>query len=560
MRRLVFVCTLALILAAAGVIPAGANPATAHRCLVATGGGDNPFERNFNPFLSSLDFTRGGIYEPLVVVSAGGDHQYDWLAAGLHWSSDRKTLTIAVRRDVRWTDGKPLTSADVVYSLTAGRQDEVMDQIGLLRPGNEVVSVRALGRYSVAVRLRHPDSTFVSRVLANGVVVVPQHVFAHVKHVAVWTNPHPIGSGPFAILQSFSEESYTLARNPDYWRRGTPHIACVERVLASSSDSALVQVRRGDVDLTNDLFPHAQIAYVAHDPAYFHYFYPADAPATGLFFDDTRYPYSLSALRKAISLAIDRPTLSRLAEYGYAPTVDALGIDRIWPGWVGKSVAAESNALASYNPARARVLLRAAGFDYRGTTLFDPRGNPVVMRASVIGSWSDWYADWQVITEDLRWIGITVDLTILPDFGTWWSKAMATKSATILWDSASDAASPYGYFAEHLDASSFVPSGHSAVRTGDWEHFKSAEATRLLTRFRLTANVRAQHRIAAQIERVWLNAMPFVPLFGSPTWSTYSTRYFVGFPSATNDYIQPDFTGLNYVVALTRIRPRRKMR
>jgi hypothetical protein len=47
-----------------------------------------------------------------------------------------------------------------------------------------------------------------------------------------------------------------------------------------------------------------------------------------------------------------------------------------------------------------------------------------------------------------------------------------------------------------------------------------------------------------------------VPLYAAPHWSTYSTRYFAGFPSAANDYIQPEFGSSNYVVALTRIRPR----
>ena len=47
-----------------------------------------PFVRNFNPFGDSLDFTSGGIYEPLVVVTAaGGGRRYNWLASNLSWSA-----------------------------------------------------------------------------------------------------------------------------------------------------------------------------------------------------------------------------------------------------------------------------------------------------------------------------------------------------------------------------------------------------------------------------------------------------------------------------------------
>jgi peptide/nickel transport system substrate-binding protein len=537
---------------------AAARASQAHRCLVATGADDLPFGRNFNPFSQSLDFTSGGIYEPLVVVTAaGGGHQYNWLASGFAWSRDRKTLTITVRQGVRWTDGTPLTAEDVAYTLTAGRQAKVMDQIGLTRRGNEVASVRAIGTDEVAVRLKRVDTSFVSSVLANNVRVVPEHVFAHVKHVGAWSNPHPVGTGPFAIVARFGTQAYVLDRNPHYWQPGRPRVPCVERVVASSEESAVLQVDSGSVDLTDDFFPNAQQAYVDHDPRYFHYFYPANAPGIGLFFDDTRYPFSIVALRKAISLAIDRQQLSEFGEYGYAPPVDALGINQVWPTWITKDAAVESNWLATYNPGAARQMLLAAGFGYDGDKLVDPKGNPVVIHGAVVGTWVDYYADWRLIERDLRPIGIRVSVDLRPDFGAWWPDAVSTKRATLLWNYADDTTSPYTYFEEHLDDASFIPSGHSSEPTGNWEHFRDTEATRLLAAFRAAANVTTQHRIAGKLERIFLRTLPFVPLFAQPTWSTYSTRYFVGYPTARDDYVDPYFTDVAYVVALTRIRPRR---
>jgi peptide/nickel transport system substrate-binding protein len=107
------------------------------------------------------------------------------------------------------------------------------------------------------------------------------------------------------------------------------------------------------------------------------------------------------ALRIAISMAIDRPALSRDAEYGYAPPVDAIGIERNWPGWVDPETAREASRLATYDPERARRTLRAAGFSYLGTVLRDPRGNPVTLDAEVIGSWTDWVSAWQIIAKNL---------------------------------------------------------------------------------------------------------------------------------------------------------------
>jgi peptide/nickel transport system substrate-binding protein len=552
-RAAAVVALVALSLAAAADGAAGSSD---HPCLVAIGVNPQPFNRNFNPFANPLDFTWGGIYEPLVVVTqAGGGHEYLWLASRLEWSTDGKTLTITVRPGVKWTDGRPLTAEDVRFTLTAGRREKGMDQIGLTRPGNEVASVAVVAPDKVAVRLKHRDSSFVARVLANNLFVVPAHVFAKVKHVGGWSNPNPVGTGPFAVVRHVTYQSVVLDRNPHYWRKGEPHFACIKTVLASSGEAALMQMVHGDVDLTDNYVPNVQKAYVSHDPAHFHFFYATVQLPIGLFFDDSQYPYSLVALRKAISMAIDRRTLSQFAEFGYAPPVDALGIDHDWSNWVGPAIAAQSRRLAAYNPDGARRLLEAAGFTYAGKTLLDPRGSPVTLDASVIASWTDWVTGWQVVAKNLAQIGIHVTVDRVADWGAWQPGAFATKTATFLWNNFGNGPTPYDYFEQHLDRASFVPSGKNAEMSGNWEHFWSPEGTRLLRAFRSTSDLTAQHRLAAKLERLWLRTLPYVPLFVGPVWSTYSTRHFTGFPNARDYYIQPSTFSSDYVVALVRIRP-----
>ena len=107
-----------------------------HPCLVMTGSGDPAFTKNFNPYsstgLPTGAFVRGAFYEPLIISSvAGGGHTYPWLAQSWKWSNGNKTLTLNLVKNAKWSDGKPLTSADVVYSLTAGKQDKIMDMVGL---------------------------------------------------------------------------------------------------------------------------------------------------------------------------------------------------------------------------------------------------------------------------------------------------------------------------------------------------------------------------------------------------------------------------------------------
>jgi peptide/nickel transport system substrate-binding protein len=531
--------------------------ASGHRCLVVTAASDTSFSRNFNPFTSFLlDFTEGGIYEPLVVVTnAGRGHVYKWLASGLSWSRGGRTLTITVRSGVRWTDGRPLTNRDVLYSLTAGRQAKVMDQIGLTRPGNDVASINLVGSRRVAIHLKRRDSTFVASVLANDFRVVPQHVFAKIKNVGAWPNAHPVGTGPFAVVEQFGTQGYTLGRNPHYWLKGAPHFPCIERVLSSSTESAVLQMVNGDIDLTKNFVPNVEKAYVSYDPRHYHFFYPAVTPPVGLYFDDTKYPYRLVAFRKAISRAINRDEISRFAEYGYAPPVDAIGINRIWNAWMDPRLRAEAKRLASYGPAAARRMLLSAGFTYAKGALLDPRGNRVSIKAKVIATWPDWRAAWQIIRKDLSDIGIAVHVQLVPNWDPWWKDAASTKVATLLWSTAGAVPTPEPYFAEHLDRAAFVPSGKNAELTGNWEHFSSDRGTRLLRAFRRTFDTRVQRTLARKLERLWLQEMPYVPLFAGPEWSTYSTRHFVGFPSKADYYLEPSFSTSDYAVALTRIRP-----
>src|SRR5262245_58294370 len=279
-RQVQAALVIGLCLAGVALSPAQGGRTASHPCLVVTDASDGAFVRNFNPFLvRPQDFTWGGIYEPLVVVTnARGGHLYKWLASDLAWSRDGRTLTLSVRKGVRWTDGRPLTNRDVLYTLTAGRQDKVMDQIGLTQPGNRVASINLVGSRQVAIHLKTRDSTFVASVLANNLRVVPEHIWAKVKNVSAWQNDHPVGTGPFAIVRHFDPQGYTLGRNPHYWLKGAPHIECVQRVLGSSGESAVLQMVKGDIDLTNVFVPNVEKAYVAHDPRHYHYFYSAASP------------------------------------------------------------------------------------------------------------------------------------------------------------------------------------------------------------------------------------------------------------------------------------------
>jgi peptide/nickel transport system substrate-binding protein len=534
------------------------SKAAAHPCLVMTGSGDPSFTKNFNPYtatgLPSGAFVQGAFYEPLVITPQGGLKPVPWLARSWRWSNGNKTLTLNIARGVKWSDGKALTAADVVYSITAGRQDKLMDRVGLVGAANDIVSVRARGS-KVLITLRTPDSQFIASTL-NRVFVVPQHVWSKVRDVATFANANPVSSGPFNRITRFTSQNYVFGKNRRYWRKGMPKIQCLEYVQAASNDAALALIQSGKVDWTHNFVPNVERAYVAKDRKHYHAFYATTAYPISLVLDTSKYPYSIIAFRKALSLAIDRNMVSKLGEYGYAPPTDAIGLGGLFPKWVtNPAVKKLAKQMAAYNPAAARRMLTGAGFSYRGSRLIDPKGDPVKLDIHVISGWSDWVASNQIITRNLRDIGIDSNVALEPDWGAWWPNASSGKNPTLLWQGGSQG-SPYGYFYANLSRNAYIPPGQDATATGNWQHFQDEKATKLLDQWKVTLNPKKQRSIATQLQRVWLDKLPIVPLFIGPRWSTYSTKYFHCFCSKKNYYGDPIFTTFpDNILSFTRICP-----
>src|SRR5205823_5668642 len=267
--------------------------------------------------------------------------------------------------------------------------------------------------------------------------VVPKHIWSKVADPATFTNPNPVGSGPFNRITRFTTQDYVFSKNANYWKAGAPRISCLEYTSAASNDAALLQIQSGQVDWTHNFVPNVAQAYLAKDKAHYHAFYATTAYPISLVLDTTKYPYSIPAFRKALSYAINRSDVSKLGEYGYAPPTDALGLNGIFPTWVSGSVKEDAAKAATYSPTLAKKTLTDAGFTYKGSTLMDPKGNPVNLDLHVISGWSDWVASDQIITKNLRDIGIDSNVALEPDWGAWQPSAYATKFPTLLWENGS---------------------------------------------------------------------------------------------------------------------------
>ena len=260
----------------------------------------------------------------------------------------QRAVVVTLRKGVKWSDGKPLTAADVAFTFNYGKAHNV-DLSGLMTSG-QITSIKTHAN-TVTFNFKTVNTTVLQQLLSN-VCIIPQHLWKNVKNPLTFTNSKPVGSGPFTKVVSFSNQEFTLGKNPHYWQK--VRYAGLRVPAFSSNTSALVAMRPGSVDWAPVYVADAKKAYVAADPKHYHYFYSPPTPPLAMFFNDQVYPYNQVALRKAISMSINRKELSVKAELGYEKPSDAVGIKFLYPGWVNHSLDSKVKALSTFNPAAAK--------------------------------------------------------------------------------------------------------------------------------------------------------------------------------------------------------------
>jgi len=495
--------------------------------------------RNFNLFdpAGRMDFTDFGIYEPMMIINVppgAPGKVYPWLATGYTWSNGNKTLTFTIRNGVKWSDGKPFSAADVAFTFNYGKKYPAADQQGLFAKPAQLASVTASG--NKAIFTFTSVNTTILRKIANLTLIIPQHIYSKITTPTTFANPNPVGTGPFTQVTDFTPQSYTLAKNPYYWQPLAYDGIHVPSF--TGNDAALLANSQGQLDQTGNFIPNCEKAYGAKDPKHFVCDYGTVGPVS-LWFNDQQYPYSMPEFRKAVSYAIDRQKVYKIGEYGYEPPSDALGVSGPWPNWMDPSLKAKATEMATYNPAKAKATLTAAKFTYKGNDLYDPNGKRVSLTLNVINGWSDWDLSMQIIQQNLKAIGINATINLMTQPAWFDQTAKGTLpggNGQLHWTNGTN--TPYDYFDGFMSQESFAPIGTDATLTGtdNFERYMSPQASALLKQFRETSDIALQHKLMNQIEAIFLNDLPNIPVVYSADWSTYSTLHFTGWPTKANPY------------------------
>src|SRR3954453_18767901 len=150
----------------------------------------------FNPFNSDVNpFSVGPIYEELTFVNGLQSGQTtNWLASKYAWSNGNNTLAFTIRPGVKWSDGKPLTAADVLFTFKLIKAHPALD---LNAAWSVLKSVTRKGD-KVAFNFKSSAVPYFYYIGAQ-TPIVPQHVWSTIKAPVTYKDDKPIGSGPYTM-------------------------------------------------------------------------------------------------------------------------------------------------------------------------------------------------------------------------------------------------------------------------------------------------------------------------------------------------------------------------
>ncbi|MEU6721801.1 ABC transporter substrate-binding protein [Nonomuraea sp. NPDC046802] len=336
------------------------------------------------------------IFDTLVV--ARGDDVVPLLAKEIR-TSDNKTFTLPLRPGVTWHDGKPLTAADVEFSVGFYRENMEGDSSIDVRPIEKV----SVSGDTVTMTLKAPDPEFPRRILAD-MAILPRHVWESVEKAGTAGVDKAVGSGPYKLTKYDNARGYTLTANSAY-ALGKPKVDTVKVAVIPEESTQFAALRTGEVHMSARVVPPQQLATLERQPNV-GVLKGTEFASTLLAFNTTRPPFDRPEVRRALAKAIDTGDLVKTALLGQGTPGD--------PGFVHAQSPIKGDRLAPvFDAEAAKRELDALGAKPGpdGVRVLD--GAPMSYELLVQSSSTDRLRSAELIRDMLKNAGVAVKVTAL---------------------------------------------------------------------------------------------------------------------------------------------------
>jgi len=445
------------------------------------------------------------------------------LAESWDWSADRRTLTFHLRPGVRFHDGRPLTSDDVLFTYER-LVDPKSKAVGRMDGFLPVERVTAPDPATVVVAYREP---YAPALRTWEIPILPAHRYRGVDFDTAPENRAPIGAGPFRFGAWEPGRRIVLEANDDYWG-GRPAIDEFVFQIQPSLDTSLLALLAGETDyckLTatawgsrrDDPAFRSRYRVITFTPL-FYYYIAWRGDGSNPFFADPR-------VRRALGFALDREGYIRSVLHGlgapvpspFAPLLHAPAL-----AGAGTADAAVPAAAALFDPGRAARLLDEAGWTVdRRTGLRMRGGRPFRFTLLVFAGGEDHVQFAQVAQDALRQIGVEMRVERL-DWPALLSRLKGGQFEAAL-----------SGFSPTPDPDSLYGLLHSSQIGGgqNYAAYRDPEVDRWLEEGRRAQDPAGREAIYRRIEARLVAAQPYTTLFAPAVVGALNTRFEGGEPS-----------------------------
>ncbi len=413
MKKLTAILSLGLALSltvgAATVMAEDVEPKVGGTYIIAQDG--EPATLNPNAIADDYNYPIVQNLFPRLYKLNNGFQAVPDLATGYELSEDALTYTFHLNEGAVWTDGEPLTSADVLYTFNTIIENHYEFESVFAN----VETMEAPDDYTVVFNMSQPDGSFLYNLSWYGTFILPKHCLEGEDWMTAEFNNAPVTCGPFKFDQWNKGTDVQIVRNDDYFG----DIALLDRVIytAIPDPSTMYQAWiNGEVDeMPATYIPTTEKQGIIDDTENYYTVTQTWPSPWYICFNLEEGPFADVLVREALLYGIDRDDVSEKATGGFMPSTDYFIPD------IYTDALNEDTKMPEYDLEKAQALLEEAGYTkgedgYYFETTF-----------TVMSGFDDFCT---VIADNMDKMGIKVTLDVL-DYNIWSEQVLDDYNFTI---------------------------------------------------------------------------------------------------------------------------------
>lgn len=441
---------------------------------------------------------------------------------------------------MKWSDGQDVTPEDVAYSIQLRKDKPALN--------SEALPYKSVSTSGDTVTVSFTSPQFVNQFRVLNLFIVPKHVWSKVPDPTSDLNQQPVGTGPYA-LKSWTPQAVTLEARSDYWG-GTPKVKTMRFISYNDNNSFTTALTTGAVQWGQGFIPNIDKIYVKRDPKNNKYWFPGGLGIDQLSLNTKTAPFNDVAVRKAVSMVVDRAQISKVAESGIFPELKSVtGL----PTPVGDAFIAPAYKGQTYkvDVAGAKKVLTDAGYAFSGTKLMGKDGKQVSFVMTDPAGWSDYLTELQLVGNAVKQVGIATTVST-PSVDAWTTDIANGKyQAAVHWTNSG--ATPFDMYSSMFDGVYLKPIGQPAV--WNYGRFDDPVSKKAFAAYQTATDDASRKAAMDTIQKTMVEQVPAIGMDVRPELGIYSIKQWTGWPTEKDPYADPAPTGYNMSEIMMKLTP-----